>query len=569
MRTKEDRMQATAALPEQDSRYIRWQLYISYVAVALGMLFGLFQALERANIDPYKQITEIAAGMGHAAADSYYRGLTLHGVLNALVFTFAFTNAFLTLLVVRSTGRRIAYPWLLATSFWLTVVGVVLAGWAMLAGEATVLFTFYPPMKAHPLYYLGLTLVVASTWTTSANIFLSARAWKQANPGQRTPLQVFAAVGTYVMWDLCSIGIATEILLLILPWSFGLVAGTDPLLARTLFWLTGHPIVYFWLLPAYISWYTMIPAQVKGKLYSDPLTRLVFVMFLLLSIPVGIHHQYTDPGISPLLKALHGLLTFGVFFPSMITAFSVMAALELGGRARGGQGLFGWIFKLPWGDPSVSSQLLAMLVFTLGGASGLINASYNLNLAIHNTAWVPGHFHLTVGTAVTLSFMGISYWLVPHLTGRQLWHTGLAVAQGWLWMIGVLIMSRGQMWAGLMNVPRRTAIAESRYLLERPEWGAYALISPGMLTAIGGTILFISGLFFLVVVIMTILASRPAVAVPQVPVAEAIAGPAAGWPVLEQWKIWIGISVALILITYGPFLITYTPELTSPGLRVW
>ena len=74
-------------------------------------------------------------------------------------------------------------------------------------------------------------------------------------------------------------------------------AATDPLLARTLFWFTGHPIVYFWLLPAYISWYMLVPRQAGGKLFSDPMARASFILFLILSAPPGLHHQVTDPGI--------------------------------------------------------------------------------------------------------------------------------------------------------------------------------------------------------------------------------------------------------------------------------
>jgi len=164
-----------------------------------------------------------------------------------------------------------------------------------------------------------------------------------------------------------------------------------------------------------------VPRQAGGKIISDMYTRVVWILFLLLSIPVGFHHQFTDPGIPNVLKALHGLLTFGVFFPSLATAFSVMAALETGGRAAGGRGLLGWIPKLPWGDPSLTAQLLAMLTFVLGGITGLINASFTMNAVVHNTTWVPGHFHMTIGSAVTLTLVGVAYWLIPYLTGRGLY----------------------------------------------------------------------------------------------------------------------------------------------------
>src|SRR5690606_37207908 len=186
-------------------------------------------------------------------------------------------------------------------------------------------------------------LVVVSTWIALLNMLLVVRACRRDNPGARTPLLAFMSLATYLMWFLASLPIAVEFLVFLLPWTLGLRDLIDPLLTRTLFWFTGHAIVYAWLLPAYISWYALIPRQVGGVVISDSYTRVVFILFLLLSIPTGFHHQYTDPGITNAMKAVHGVLTFGVFFPSLATAFSVMAALEIGGRRAGGTGLLGWI----------------------------------------------------------------------------------------------------------------------------------------------------------------------------------------------------------------------------------
>src|SRR5690606_17492622 len=152
-------------------------------------------------------------------------------------------------------------------------------------------------------------------------------AWRKENPGVRTPFIALGSLITMVMWQIATLGVAAEILFLLLPWSLGLVSGTDPLLSRSLFWYFGHPLVYFWLLPAYVSWYGMLPAQTGGKMFSDHLARLAFWLFLLLSTPVGFHHQYTDPGIPQIWKYMHMALTFGVTFPSMITAFTVVASL--------------------------------------------------------------------------------------------------------------------------------------------------------------------------------------------------------------------------------------------------
>jgi cytochrome c oxidase subunit 1 len=338
----------------------------------------------------------------------------------------------------------------------------------------------------------------------------------------------------------------------------------DPLFTRTLFWFTAHAIVYAWLLPAYVSWYALIPGQVGGKVVSDRLTRAVFVMFLLLSIPTGFHHQYTDPGISTRMKAFQALLTFGVFYPSLATAFSVTASLEMGGRARGGRGLLGWIPKLPWGDPSVSAQLLAMLTFVLGGITGLINASYTMNQVVHNTAWMPGHFHMTVGSAVYLTIIGVTYWAVPYLTGKKLWAPKLAVAQSWIYTIGLLIFARGLISGGLQGMPRRTFIAQAAY--RAPGWKL-----AGLLTGIGGTIMTIGMLLFFVIMIMTWLSRRGAGAPTDIPMSESLVGPSRdGWDVrLDRIGLWLLAAIALILIAYGPFFLTYSLNMVSPGFKLF
>ncbi|HKK07551.1 MAG TPA: cbb3-type cytochrome c oxidase subunit I, partial [Gemmatimonadota bacterium] len=530
-------------LPASQRRLIKWTIYLGFAAFAVAVLNGLDQALNYAGISILKWFP----GMR-----TYYQGLTVHGVFNAIVLTFAFTNGFLALTTARGLGRKLSTG-LLASTLASMVLGVALAGWAMFTGRASVLYTFYPPLQAHWTFYAGLALLVVSTWLTSANLFVALSAWRKEHPGERIPLMAFISVCTYVMWDIASIGIAIEVVGLLLPWSLGLIGGADPLLSRTLFWYTGHPIVYFWLLPAYVSWYVMIPRQVGGKLFSDSVTRVVFILFIVLSIPVGMHHQYQDPGIPSGMKAIQGFLTFGVFFPSLITAFSVMAALEMGGRSRGGKGLLGWIWALPWGDPSVSAQLLAMLTFMLGGITGLINASYTINRVVHNTTFIPGHFHLTVGSAVALSFMGIAYWLIPYLTDRKLWGRRLAVAQTWLYGVGVLVLARGLISGGLEGMPRRTFVALSPY--NNGQWDL-----AGILTGIGGTLMFASVVLFFIVLGGTLLLGARSEE-QEIPFTETMTAPALdGWEVkLDKFRYWVAVTVTLILLAYGPFLASYLP----------
>ena len=530
-------------------------LTVALVALFGGMVTGLPQALDHAKINLYPWVTPLIK--------SYYHGLTVHGVLNVLVWTTFFICGFLPYVTARALERPLALPRLGWFTFWLMTGGLALAAVPLVGNAATVMFTFYPPLKAHWAFYVGLTLVVVGTWLVTLNLTLTYRAWRRDHPTERTPLPAFMSLVAFAMWTIASLGLAAEMLFLLIPWSLGLVVGTDPLLARTLFWFTGHPIVYFWLLPAYVSWYTLAPRQAGGKLFSDPLARTSFLLFLVLSTPLGFHHQYTDPGIHRGWKLLHAFLTFAVFFPSLLTFFNVTASLESGARARGGKGWIAWFGKLPWGDPSLAAQVLAMLLFTFGGAGGLVNASYNLNLVVHNSAWIPGHLHLTVGTAVTLTFMGITYWLVPTLCGRALLGRRLALAQVWLWFVGMAIFSHAMHQLGLMGVPRRTMLSAAAYV--QGEWAATMTW-----VGIGGAILFVSSLLYFVVIVATLLASRrPAPAPPEF--AEALSGPDHSPLVLDRWRPWLALAAVLIAIAYGPTLVrlaTTTP-LTTPGLRVW
>lgn len=538
-----------------ENRLTAAYLVVALVALFGGVATGLLQGLEHAGINLYPQLLPVIR--------SYYHGLSLHGVLNILVWTTFFICGFLPFITSRALAIPLQSRALAWATFWLMTGGLLLAAIPLLANAASVLFTFYPPLKAHWAFYIGLTLVVVGTWLVTLNLALTHRAWRARNPGARTPLAAFMALVTFVMWTIASLGIAAEMLVMMIPWSLGLIGGTDALLARTLFWFTGHPIVYFFLLPAYISWYTLIPRQAGGRLFSDPLARVSFILFLVLSVPVGLHHQFTDPGIGEGWKLLHAFGTFAVFFPSLMTFFNVVASLESGARARGGKGWVAWFAKIPWGDPSVAAQVLAMLAFAFGGISGLVNASFNLNLVVHNTAWVPGHLHLTVGTAVTLTYIGITYWLIPLLRGRALWSRRLALAQVWLWIGGMVIFSNAQHRLGLMGMPRRTMISEAVYRL--PEWS-----SALSLVGIGGTLIFLSALLYFLNIALTLSVSRePAPAVPEF--AEAISGPQHAPVILDRLRLWLALAAVLIVIAYGPtlFRLAATTAFSSPGFRVW
>jgi cytochrome c oxidase subunit 1 len=506
---------------------------VSIAAFGVAAAMAVMQALSRANL-----------ALPFRSASMYYMSMTAHGTLMAIVFTTFFIMGFGYFVAQQSLGEALAMRRTAWASFWIAAAGTVSAVIVILYGKATVLYTFYPPLKAHPAFYIGLTLLVIGSWGWALVMLRALRSWRRVNPRLRIPLAIYGYTATIIVWLLATAGVAAEMLLQLIPWSLGWSPTVDPVLARMLFWWFGHPLVYFWLLPAYVAWYTLLPAAAGGKLFSESLGRLVFAMFVLLSTPVGFHHQFMDPGIPASWKLFHTFNTLIILFPSFVTAFTILASLEMAGRARGGQGLFGWIGRLPWRDPFVSSAILSMLLFAIGGWGGAINASFGLNSVVHNTSWIPGHFHTTVGSAVALTFMGTAYVVVPRLLGRQLELALMARVQPWLWFAGMLLFSIPTHLTGLMGMPRRVF---------DPSYGNHATaVSWQWLTnvsAIGGLVLFASALFFVLPMVFTLFGasapSRP------LEFAEPIEDPGEKWAYLDRLGTVTVLAVIFILIAYG------------------
>ena len=317
----------------------------------------------------------------------------------------------------------------------------------------------------------------------------------------------------------------------------------DVLLDRTLFWYLGHPLVYFWLVPAITAWYALIPRILNTELYSTRAAKLALVIFILTSTPVGLHHQFADPGLNVAWKYLHTVLTFAVSLGSFLTAFNVIMTLAHAGILRGGSGLFGWISRLPWKDPVFSSITLAFILLGLRGVGGIVNASLNLNNVVHNTTWVVGHFHTTVGGAVTLTFIGISYLLAPVLLGRSIASQPMARIQPYLWFIGLVVFSIAYHIAGIYSAPRRT-YDYSYGGLSPPMWEP--LLQIGM---IGGLIFWISGVLFISNILLTPFIGRPA---PKLDGASILGanGSNEKATLLDRISLWVIIAVILIIIAY-------------------
>ena len=452
-------------------------MWVGFIAFLAAAFMGLYQVAERSGLFPAIESPEL-----------YFASVSTHGVLMGFVLTTFVVVGFGYYTATTSLKQALWSKPLAWFGFYLSLAGVLLAALPLLLGKASVLYTFYPPLMAHPAFYIGATLLVVGSWVWCLQMVMMMTIWKKAHPGETVPLAMYGTTANAILWFITSLGVAAEVLFQLIPWSLGFIDTVDVGLARTLFSWTLHAIVYFWLIPAYVAMYTLLPKEAGGRLFSDQMARVAFILLLVFSVPIGLHHLYMDPFQAAGWKFLHMTGTFMVSVPTLLTGFTVIASLEVAGRLRGGKGLFGWIGALPWKNPIVLAALLALLMLTFGGFGGMINASYSMNAMVHNTQWVTGHFHLIFAGTTVIMYFGTAYYLWPKMTGKALYSNGLAVSQLWFWFIGMLILTLPWHQLGLAGQPRR--ISSTPY----DESLVQSWIASELAMIAGGVILLVSAL---------------------------------------------------------------------------
>ena len=508
-------------------------MWVGFVAFLAAAVMGVYQVLERSGLIPEMQSPAL-----------YFASVSTHGVLMGFVLTTFLVVGFGYYTATTSLKQSIWNRPLAWFGFWLSLIGVLMAAGPLLTGNASVLYTFYPPLMAHPLFYIGATLLVVGSWVWCLQMVMMMSIWKKAHPGETVPLAMYGTTANAILWFITSLGVASEVLFQLIPWSLGLIDTVDVGLARTLFSWTLHAIVYFWLFPAYIAMYTLLPKAAGGKLFSDQMGRVAFIMLLVFSVPIGFHHLYMDPFQAAGWKFLHMTGTFMVAVPTLITGFTIIASLEIAGKLRGGRGMFGWIGALPWNNPMVLAAGLALLMLTFGGFGGMINASYAMNAMIHNTQWVTGHFHLIFAGTVVIMYFAIAYYLWPKLTGRQLHSTRMALTQLWLWFIGMLVLTLPWHVLGLDGQPRRiSSTPYDQVLVDSWQVNQIAMI-------VGGIILLLSALM-LVYNLMKTHGNAQAETNLEVEYAEPVHAVLRMPPLMNGFGFWCLLVLVYMIASYG------------------
>ena len=464
--------------------------------LALGGLMGLLVALTRW---PAVQILP---------AEWFYLVLTGHGANVLLFWIIFFEIAVLYFASAVILGSRLAAPKVAWFAFALMLVGGIMANFAVLQGDSTVMFTSYPPMQASQWFYLSLILFAVGALVAVMIFFWTLVVAKNDKTYDGSvPLVTFGAItaGIIAVFTLASGAI---ILIPTWLWSLGLISNIDTLMYKVVWWGMGHSSQQI-NVSAHVSiWYAIGAMVVGAKPLSEKVSRMAFFMYILFLQLASAHHILAEPGMSSTWKIVNtSYMMYLAVMGSMIHGLTVPGAIEAAQRRNGfTRGAFEWLTKAPWGNPAFAGMFLSLVMFGfIGGITGVILGTEQLNVLMHNTIYVPGHFHGTVVAGTTLAFMAGTYLIVPLIFQRDIKWPTLAKWQPFVFGIGAGGISLFMMGAGTLGVPRRhwdISLTDAAHAFEFPA-AAYLMMG---LNGIAAVMAALGGLMFIVIVVGTILA---------------------------------------------------------------
>jgi cytochrome c oxidase subunit 1 len=390
-------------------------------------------------------------------AEWYYRVLTAHGMSMLIFFIIFFEMAVLHFASTALLNARAVTPRLSWAAFALMAGGALLVEVMIWGGKADVLFTSYVPLRAHPLYYLGIILFAVGALIVVGVFFANLVVAKRE--GRYTgslPLVVYGAM-TAAIIAVITLLHGAAIYVPTFLWSLGLMK-VDPQIYRLIWWALGHSSQQINVAAMVAIWYMLGALTIGAVVLNEKISRLAFVLYILFISMASAHHLLVDPGMGSAWKVVNtSYFMYMAVLASMIHGFTVPAGMELGQRLRGvGTGLFGWLRRAPWGDPGFSSLVFSIVVFGfVGGITGVTIGTEQINIIVHNTLRSPGHFHATVVSGTAMAFMGATYYLIPLVFRRKVAFWGFAKVQPYLFAGGMLVFTIFMTFAGSFGVPRR------------------------------------------------------------------------------------------------------------------
>jgi len=427
-------------------RLIKANAVAAVVFLLVGGVFGLMVALTR------------WPAVHLLPADWFYLVLTGHGLDVLLLWIIFFEMAVLYFASAVLLNCRLATPKIAWAAFFMMLAGGLLTNVAVLQGESSVMFTSYVPMKADPNFYLGL-IIFAVGALIGCFVFLGTLviAKEEKTYEGSIPLVTFGALTACII-AIFTIASGAIILVPTWLWSLGYITTIDTLMYKLVWWGMGHSSQQINVSAHVAVWYAIAAITLGAKPLSEKVSRTAFLLYIFFLQLASAHHLLSEPGLSAEWKVFNtSYAMYLAVLGSLIHGMTVPGAIEAAQRRNGFvNGVFEWLRKAPWGNPAFSGMFLSLVMFGfLGGISGVVMGTEQINLIIHNTLYVPGHFHATVVAGTTLTFMAVTYLLLPLIFQRKVIWPGLAKWQPYLFGLGVAGISLFMMGAGTLGVSRR------------------------------------------------------------------------------------------------------------------
>jgi cytochrome c oxidase subunit I len=527
---------------------IRANAVAAVVFLAIGGAFGLSVALTRW---PDVHLLPL---------DWFYLALTAHGLDVLLCWIIFFEIAVLYFAGAILLGCRLAAPRVAWVAFALMVVGAALANVTVLQGQSSVMFTSYVPMKAAPNFYLALIIFAVGALIACGVFFGTLVVAKEEKTYQGSvPLVTFGAL-TAAIIAVFTLASGAIILIPTYLWSLGLISNIDPLMYKLVWWAMGHSSQQINVSAHVAIWYAIAAIVLGAKPLSEKASRFAFLLYILFLQLASAHHLLVEPGLSSEWKIFNtSYAMYLAVLGSMIHALTVPGTVEAAQRRRGfDKGMFEWLRKAPWGNPAFAGMFLSLVMFGfLGGISGVVMGTEQINLMMHNTLYVPGHFHGTVVAGTTLAFMAVTYLLIPLVFQREVRFPRLARWQPYVFAIGVSGISLFMMGAGTLGVARRhwdITFADAALPYHYPTAAFLMLTLNGIFALLAG----LGGLMYLVVVVGSVFFGKQTA---DSPVTRPVPAPASGAAVVGAYgsagTLRIPGTVILVGVFFAAFVLYY------------
>ncbi len=393
----------------------------------------------------------MAPGQTVVDEDTYNQMFTLHGIMMVFLFIIPSIPATLGnfLLPIMIGAKDVAFPRLNLASYYIFMIGSLIAIAGILVGEVDTGWTFYTPYSSstsRAVLYMTMAVFVAGFASILTGINFIVTIHKMRAPGMtwnRMPLMIWGLYATSIVQVLATPVIGITVILLFLERLLGIgifdpALGGDPVLFQHFFWFYSHPAVYIMILPAFGIMSELVTTFSRQRIFGYKAIALSSVAIAMLGFLVWGHHMFVA-GQSELSSVVFSLITYLIGIPSGIKVLNWVATMYKGSI---------------WLRTPMLYALSFLFLFTIGGVTGIMLGVLAVDIQLHDTYFVVAHFHYVMMGGTVIAFLGgIHYWW-PKMFGRMYNQTWSAIAAG-LVFVGFNMTFFPQFILGSRGMPRR------------------------------------------------------------------------------------------------------------------